>query len=560
MIPEGERSSLPAAFLDGAWINADRPPTPDELAGSPTLVVRFHAGSPRGLASLKAASATPHAKAIGLHVPRHPREAQHRTVEHAVLREALEAPIRHDPGGLRADALKIQASGHLLLDEDARIAARSHHAPGPETWHLAETLASDTAPSWSLRGSAPPPSALLYPQGLDAGPERIALSDTGHHRVLVRAPDGTVQAFGSGLPGHEDGPRQRARFSHPRGLLVDDEHVLVADTGNGAIRRIHLDDARVETLIQANQLAPRSPSPLGPMPWDLQKDPQDETLAHITLHGEDALVKARLDAPAEDPPVVSTLTMENPTAITGHHDGLVVAQTDPPRLARVPPTHEDPHVLETPDGLQHPIALDAHQDTLTIADPYAGALHVLDASTGHALEGSPSVQGLPEPRAVAHQGDDLLHADAEHQVFLTPEASQSPTRVAFNPQAPPVDRFTRLDPLEVAPRGRVELEIVLRGIQDAPPSKVQRPDVKGPLVMETVAEPTWKESSLWTRIQARAEASGTVVASWGIEEEGDRFEAAWSLPVLLRPGGPERTDARVSARRPRGREDEAPSP
>ena len=68
----------------------------------------------------------------------------------------------------------------------------------------------------------------------------IYVADAGRaQRVRRIAPDGTVTTVAGGELGYLDGPASTARFDTPSGLAVDAAGgVLVADTGNNAIRRI----------------------------------------------------------------------------------------------------------------------------------------------------------------------------------------------------------------------------------------------------------------------------------------------------------------------------------
>jgi sugar lactone lactonase YvrE len=99
------------------------------------------------------------------------------------------------------------------------------------------------------------------------------VADTENHairRVDLRTGQVTTVAGGPGIPGRADGKGPQARFNSPRGLAFEAEtltqqlireqtgsppppaSVLVADTGNGLIRRVW-EDGKVETLGSANQ-------------------------------------------------------------------------------------------------------------------------------------------------------------------------------------------------------------------------------------------------------------------------------------------------------------------
>ncbi|KAH6941622.1 hypothetical protein HPB50_020986 [Hyalomma asiaticum] len=74
--------------------------------------------------------------------------------------------------------------------------------------------------------------------------------DTGHHRIVITNHSGKVlQVVGGYEPGYRDGPFSGALFNEPNGVQWREPHfVLVADTGNHAIREINLENNTVSTL------------------------------------------------------------------------------------------------------------------------------------------------------------------------------------------------------------------------------------------------------------------------------------------------------------------------
>ena len=99
-------------------------------------------------------------------------------------------------------------------------------------------------------GTLPSHAAFLTPRAptlLDGG--RVACIDSGHNKVrlltLTRRADGTVSGVtesvlaGCGRAGAADGSAESASFSSPAGMCaLADGSLLVADTGNHAIRRL----------------------------------------------------------------------------------------------------------------------------------------------------------------------------------------------------------------------------------------------------------------------------------------------------------------------------------
>lgn len=79
---------------------------------------------------------------------------------------------------------------------------------------------------------------------------RILVADTYNDRIRVIDSDGMVTTLaGGGEPGWADGFTDEARFNSPSGIAVaPDGRVVVADTGNGALRQIDADGRETTSL------------------------------------------------------------------------------------------------------------------------------------------------------------------------------------------------------------------------------------------------------------------------------------------------------------------------
>ncbi|WP_207644986.1 thioredoxin-like domain-containing protein [Acidihalobacter yilgarnensis] len=94
-----------------------------------------------------------------------------------------------------------------------------------------------------------PDTPLLQPGKVAVDARYVAVSDSGHNRVVLFNHQGkTLQVIGSGQLGVADGEAARARFNGPQGLAFDDDALYVADTGNQLIRRIDLKTFAVTTV------------------------------------------------------------------------------------------------------------------------------------------------------------------------------------------------------------------------------------------------------------------------------------------------------------------------
>lgn len=120
------------------------------------------------------------------------------------------------------------------------------------------------------------PGTLRYPGKVVCDGERIAIADSGHHRVLIGrlAPGGTSarieRVVGTGAPGFDDG--ERGSFNSPQGMTFDANTLIVADAGNHAIRLVDLGTGSVRTLAgTGHQLHTMEDIHAGAMssPWDV---------------------------------------------------------------------------------------------------------------------------------------------------------------------------------------------------------------------------------------------------------------------------------------------------
>lgn len=139
-----------------------------------------------------------------------------------------------------------------------------------------------------LHFSAEPPSAapgeLAFPGKVAVDGDRIAIADSGHHRVLIgRLEHGGLRmrverAVGSGREGLADG--EAATFRYPQGLAFGGGQLYVADAGNHIVRVIDLGSGVTRTVAGTGaQLRTSRDRAAGALssPWDL-------VLAGDTLH------------------------------------------------------------------------------------------------------------------------------------------------------------------------------------------------------------------------------------------------------------------------------------
>ena len=127
---------------------------------------------------------------------------------------------------------------------------------------------------------------LSEPTGLCWHDGSLYVAETGKDRILkvtgnvqeVLAGGGTPDESGAYQGGFTDGPAAQALFENPQGLVVgNDGTVYVADTGNGAVRQIK--EGRVSTIAATSDAMPQLSAPRG----ILLKD--DKLMVADTLSG-----------------------------------------------------------------------------------------------------------------------------------------------------------------------------------------------------------------------------------------------------------------------------------
>ena len=135
------------------------------------------------------------------------------------------------------------------------------------------------------------PGELAYPGKIAVDGDRIAVADSGHHRILVGRLEErglrmrVERVVGSGYEGFADG--EAAAFLYPQGLVFGRDVLYVADAGNHAIRAIALGSGVTRTVAGTGaQLRTMRDLESGAMssPWDLALDGDALHVAMAGIH------------------------------------------------------------------------------------------------------------------------------------------------------------------------------------------------------------------------------------------------------------------------------------
>jgi thiol-disulfide isomerase/thioredoxin len=315
----------------------------------------------------------------------------------------------------------------------------------------------------SQQAPAPPDSGspLSFPAKIlaDSKGGRLFIADTGHHQIRICSLDGlTLNVIGSGEPGFANGTPDKAQFRDPQGLELQNSHLLVADTGNHAIRRIDLQGGYVTTVAGTGEQSAGPPNPgvsyrtALNSPWDLALFEQNLLIA---MAGSHQLWRLDLDAervcPAvgsgregldDGPAPAASLAQPCGLALRGRYVPFVDSEAS--ALRRWDMTVDTVTTVvgkglfdfgdqDGPAGealLQHPQGICVHDNCVYLADTFNNRVKKLDAqgkevrtvagtgSPGRAT-GAPLDSEFWEPGGISSDGSRLFVADTNnHRVCV----------------------------------------------------------------------------------------------------------------------------------------------
>lgn len=244
---------------------------------------------------------------IGVHSAKFNNEKDKENIRSAVLRYGIHHPVVNDANfkiwsrfGVRAWPTlvlinpegKIEAaySGEGNKDElETDINGLIKKYKSINTKPLPIVLEKEEQPKRVLNF----PSKIAYAENFRGKPA-LFISDSGHNRILgVRLNGKTFLSVGSGAEGAKNGSYETAEFNSPHGILYRNDSIYVADTGNHMIRRIDLNEKKVETIAGTGEQGflrsftnkDAKKTPLA-SPWDLEFYPTENeiTIAMAGTH------------------------------------------------------------------------------------------------------------------------------------------------------------------------------------------------------------------------------------------------------------------------------------
>jgi hypothetical protein len=412
---------------------------------------------------------------IGVHSPKFIGEKDTESVRQAVGRLEVGHPVVNDRDFRVWQAYAVRAWPTIIFIDPRGKVIGSHEGEFP--FESFDALIGDMVAEFDAAGlldrrpldlglsPADAPTALRFPGKViaDELTERLVISDSGHHRIIVADLDGQArQIIGSGVQGFDDGPAEVATFSHPQGLALDGAMLYVADTENHAIRAVDLAAGTVVTLAGTGEqlMGPRvgGPARQTPLssPWDLAL--LDGTL-YVAMAGTHQLWAMGLDSGF----IVPFAGNGREDLVDGPRDGASMNQpsglaTDGTRLYVADSEASAIRVVEVGsagsirtivgeglfefgdrDGrgpaevrLQHPVGLAWHDGIIVIADTYNHKIKRLDPTVAEcrvwlgegesgADDGDAERARFSEPSGVAVAAGRLYVADTNNHAVRVAE-------------------------------------------------------------------------------------------------------------------------------------------
>ena len=360
---------------------------------------------------------------VGVHSAKFPTEKETANVRQAVMRLSLDHPVINDAEFEVWQAYAVRAWPTLMfIDPQGRVIGK-HEGEAP--FEALDRVVGDLVRQYDAQGlltRAPLPLALerdreaasflAFPGKVtaDAATGRLAIADSGHHRIVVADLEGNVErVIGSGEAGLADGSLGEARFHGPQGVALDGDLLYVADTENHALRLVDLAAGTVGTLAGTGEQA-MTVSTGGPArqvalrsPWDLvlggrrlyvamagshqlwALDLNRDTIAPFAGSGREGL---------QDGPLAEAW-LAQPSGLALHGERLYFADSETSSIRYVDLASGQVRTLVGTglfdfgdrDGvgdqvlLQHPLGVAVDGDVLLIADTYNHRLKRLDPRT-----------------------------------------------------------------------------------------------------------------------------------------------------------------------------------
>lgn len=257
------RAQEPAFPPHAPWLNVSRPLTAQDLRGHLVLLDFFTPGCINCIHVLPETARLEHEfhkhlLVIGVDSPKFTASQEIHNLKGFIQRYAIRHPVIIDKAMVLWHEYHVYAwPTQVLLGPSGKV-VRSYVGEGTyrairddmfltlATARLAGTLRETSLP---LKPMVHTTHGLLQPGKVAVNPRYVAVSDSGHNRVILLNHQGKLlRVIGDGQRGWHDGTAKQAQFDGPQGLAFHGNTLYVADTGNALIRAISLPSGRVSTV------------------------------------------------------------------------------------------------------------------------------------------------------------------------------------------------------------------------------------------------------------------------------------------------------------------------
>ena len=199
-------------------------------------------------------------------------------------------------------------------------------------------LAGTGSFGWCGDGRRATRAKLARPQDVAVAPDgSLITADTANQVIRRIDPDGTIATIaGTGARGAAVAARAAAaRFREPSGVSIDqDGSVLVADTGNNALRRIDF-EGRVITVLDKHLSSPTDVAVLG-MGQYAVADTGNDRVVRVSARGEVSdLAGTGTRGFSGDGGAATRARLDRPTQLAPSAEGLLIADTGNQVVRRV---------------------------------------------------------------------------------------------------------------------------------------------------------------------------------------------------------------------------------
>ncbi len=441
----------------GGWLNVTRPITAEDMKGRMVLIDFWTYGCINCMQVIPDLEYLEHKFGnslliVGVHSAKFQGEQGSERILAAAQRFGLKHPVVNDSDFAIWKSFGVRAWPTLVLlgpdgKELARYSGEGHRDEIEKDVQKNLGLVTAKDSLESLVAVDTNQAILSFPSRIKPMGDDFLIADSGHNRLLLVAPDGRIKTIlGSGVRGFKDGDIKTAEFNNPRGMEAFGRRIIVADTGNHALREINLETGQVTTLVGTGKrgfthnILERFSSGIDlASPWDVAFIPdQRKTQFVVALAGthqlglyDDATKKLTLLAGNGREDIADGEARESelaqPSGLSITSAGVIYfvdAESSALRVLRNGKIetligtglfdfgHKDGKYPEA--QLQHPQGLWAADGVVYVADTYNNALRVYDEANKDLSTLKLEGEKLSEPGSVLLKDRTLYVADTNH--------------------------------------------------------------------------------------------------------------------------------------------------